>query len=273
MKILIKLLVVLSTIPILAQNNNMNFKLIKSSELRLQEFNSIEQLDYNLAIVYIRPDGNFVIYPQKGNYSIIVDSKEELKEIVNNNYFPLLDDNKSLYLNASKITVDNNGIVVNDTILISQLKVKFGLNQSDINEETIKTLESQFLKLSKNNQQELFAELLFLFGEHLREKLQIKWIIEKEFYLHPISIPILYNEELNISLYDLNINLEKQILKAKVNFKKLLIDVYCQYYNKRFLSTGQYNYFDSKEYQKLLNQDFDKFWKFPFVDIWNSKDK
>lgn len=153
------------------------------------------------------------------------------------------------------------------------MKTKFGLNQSYINQESIKTLESQFLKLSKNNQQELFAELLFLFGEHLREKLQIKWITEREFYFHPISIPMLYDEVLNISLYDLNINLEKQILKKKVNFKKILIEIYCQYYKKRFLSTGQYNYFNSKEYQKILYQDFDKYWKFPFVNIWDSKDR
>lgn len=257
------------TISILAQTNGMNQQLIKSTDLQLAEYMPIRQLEYNLAIIYTRPQGDYIIVPQKGEYSIVVKSEKELERIVQSNSFPLLEDNKSLYLN--EIIVVKNGIVINSDTLLKKNIEYAEFFKTDIDENFIKLLNTKFSELQEDQKVELFPKLLVFFGEFFKSKWSLDWVVEKEYFFHPISIPILYNSELNISLFILNERLEELISKDKVNFQNSLIDIYCYYYEKRFLSTGQANYFVSKEYKKLLKNDFNTYWKFPFVNIWEKK--
>ncbi|TAF30755.1 MAG: hypothetical protein EAZ67_13870, partial [Cytophagales bacterium] len=65
----------------------------------------------------------------------------------------------------------------------------------------------------------------------------------------------------------------KFFLNKKITFKEILIDVYCSYFEKKFFSTTQNNYFEKKEYKNLLRKEFDKYFVFPFVDIWELQKK
>lgn len=258
------------TISILAQTNDMGLQLIKSTDLQLAGYKPIRQLEYNLAIIYIRPQEDYIIVPQKGEYSILVKSENELERIVQNDSFPLLEENKSIYSHET-IAVENGNIIDKDTLLKKNIDYVEFFETDDIDENFIKSLNTKFSKLQKNQKEELFPQLLVFFGEFFKSKWPLDWVVEKEYFFNPISIPILYNHEWNISLYILNERLEELISKDKINFQNSLIDIYCHYYEKRFLSTGQANYFVSKEYKKLLKKNFNTYWKFPFINIWEKK--
>ncbi|MGQ3088746.1 hypothetical protein, partial [Flavobacterium sp.] len=66
MKYIFSSMLLFITISILAQTNGMNQQLIKSTDLQLAEYMPIRQLEYNLAIIYTRPQGDYIIVPQYG---------------------------------------------------------------------------------------------------------------------------------------------------------------------------------------------------------------
>lgn len=154
------------------------------------------------------------------------------------------------------------------------MAIDFLLKTLDIKEVTVNNeflidIDKKFNLLNEQEKIEMFPYLLIFFGSHIQEKVKINWDFETEEFLIPYKIPFLYDDDLNISLSNLNDQLLNKVTNfSNKTFKDIVINIYCEYFNKKFLSTSQDNYFIAKEYKKLLKKDFDSYYLFPFIDIW-----
>lgn len=270
MKNTMSLILYFSNFLIFAQNTEMSFNLIETDKLQLRSYRFINQIESNLSIVFSRPQGDFLVRPQKGAYSLLVDSEEMLKDIITNNNYPFLKDNESIYLEGVQPILTDGKIINKDSIL--QIFYEEKINDDVIlNDQVLDSIERWFTSQSKQNQKKYFINLLVLFGQIFKNNTDALWTSETEYYFYPVQIPLLYNEQLNISLFILNEKLKSKIINGRKSFKSIIIDVYCDYYTQKFYATSSENYFDGKIYRDLLNKDFESYWKFPFVNIWIDK--
>jgi hypothetical protein len=248
----------------------MSFNLIETDKLQLRSFRFIDQIESNLSLIFCRPQGDFIVRPQKGTFSLLVDSEEKLKYIIENNNYPFLQDNESIYLEGIQPILIDGNIINKDSVLNIFYEEKIN-DDVILNDQVLDSLERWFASQSKQDQKKYFISLLVLFGQIFKNNTDLLWTSEIEYYFYPVQIPLLYNEQLNISLFILNEKLKNKIIHGRKSFRSIIIDVYCDYYAQKFYATSSENYFDGKIYRDLLNKDFKSYWKFPFVNIWKDK--
>jgi len=246
------------------------FNIIKKENLEFKKLAFIESIRKNSANIFkSKITEEFVLYPQKGSNALIFNNRIFLDSIVLSNNYPLLEENKSTYLkNQDLLKVVDNKMIHKDSV-DDFIKLKFNFKENSLGNELLLMMEMEFKKLNSKDKESLFPYLLAFFGCIFQNNIEVNWELEKEEYLIPYFIPYLHDDNNKISLPSLNEDLfNKCMSKNNKTFKDIIINVYCNYYDEKFLSTNQKNYFDKKEYKKVLKKDFDKYFVFPFIDIW-----
>lgn len=228
------------------------------------------QIETNFARIFSYQKDKFLMFPQLGNECLQFNSKEELDNMIKFNAYPILDEREIIYHNKNILKFNNNVFALRDSVKKHIYNV-FNLENDtlDLNEK-LGVVELKFKKLIGEDKTELFPYFLIYFCDFFQKDKVFKIVSEKQLYLKTFEMPYLYDCENDISLEILNALLEEKFTnKSKITFKDILIRVYCNYFEYKFFATNQNNYFDKKDYKKLLTNDFDKYFVFPFVDIWN----
>jgi hypothetical protein len=260
-----------------AQQINMdNFQIIEKNEVKLKSLSFLGSLEYNKSNCYKDTVNSFyLIYPQNGIFCLKVFNELDFNQYIEENNFPILKENQSVFFEYKNFVeyIRINNFKEGDFIYDNFIKDFEDIN---LNEEYLSKFENEFTHNKKNinDNNIFFIKAFFCFNVFFKNELDIDWEFDEKYYLHPYAVPYIYDNVNKVSLYELNTKLyDKFFLNKKITFKEILIDVYCSYFEKKFFSTTQNNYFEKKEYKNLLRKEFDKYFVFPFVDIWELQKK
>lgn len=205
---------------VISFEESLKYDLRTMREYKYSSFNQSSSLFINA--------NKLIVFPNLNDGNCLIIAKSVYDDMFANNSFPVLAENDTPYFRYRELMNKENFNIENMNKILDEL----GL---DYNEETFYNDAEKLLKtLSKDDRMKLFIPMLYFIGEDLHRLCpDANWNFSPVYHFQPFSEPRLYYKDNSYSFYDLNVLLEKKLLKGKsMTFKNIYKKVE-EYYLKK----------------------------------------
>jgi len=204
---------------VVSRDEALNYDVRNMKEYKYSEYNGSTSLFID--------ENKLYIFPNIGDGSSIIMSKDNYDKMFLNNSYPVLPENDTPYFRCKNWMNKENFNRENMIAILWELNLSY--NKDTFYDDAEKLSKT----LSEDDKKKLMIPMLFFIGEDLRKLCpEADWIFNKEYYFQPFNVPILYYEEHFFTFFYLNGLLDQKLFEGKaITFKKIYKKVE-DYYNK-----------------------------------------
>jgi len=234
------------------------YNILKSEELihlyDNEEYNVIDQIDYNKAIIEILSNGNYLLRSSHGNVGIIFYEKQVMDSMISGKVYPKETDTDNffdIYKEETKCLIDSpaNGILFFEELFKSKSGFNFdyGLTESFLNKLT------NTLREKKKGDEEVFDEFanvtLLLIQEAFRKLMNGKWAFHTEYTFNTFLTPYLVDKDNKIVFLStfISYHYDDEAIDLKMNLTEIV----------QFYIEGKQIQFNVREMSKKCHENFD----------------